>query len=123
MGYTDEYVNELLGRMDTLETAVRAYSDLCTLLAGDAAACAETACAYENELRELTALRDSKPVLNRNAIIEIARLAGFTYHEAFTYADGRSEEPAGFKYGLEDLPFETMQKLLEAASQHTLGEV
>jgi hypothetical protein len=127
MGYTYEYVNELLTRIDALETAILAYSELCTLLAGEAIACEEDACACENKLMEFAALRDSTPVLNRKAIIEIAKLAGFTYHETFTYASfapgGRSEKPEGFKYGLEDIPFETIQKLLNAASQHAPEEV
>ena len=59
--------------------------------------------------------------MDKATVIKLSEEAGFIYHAEYTYASfapgGRSTKPEGFKYGLEEIPYETMQKLLTAASK------
>jgi len=59
--------------------------------------------------------------MDKATVIKLAEEAGFIYHKEYTHASfapgGRSTRPEGFKYGLEEIPFETIQKLLTATAK------
>lgn len=57
--------------------------------------------------------------MDKQTVINLMEEAGFSYHAEYNYASfasgGRSTKLEGFKYGLEEIPFDVIHKLLEAA--------